>query len=497
MWKRFLIAAGIVVALSAGVTATAALLQVDTLVQAFGQRPHLHLGSGLLAETQAGKPQTILVLGSDRRYIQGVDEKRSQASSDTIILIRLNADALATTIMSIPRDTHVAIPTKHGIVHTKINAAYRFGGDALATRTIERLLGIQINHVIDVGFRGFEHAVDYLGCVYTDVDKRYFNDNSQAIPGVSNYAVINIKPGYQCLHGTNALAYVRYRHGDSDIVRTARQQDFIRQAKDQLSANRIFNDRNKLAHILGRYTRTDRSVDSLGGLLKLLILGAHVADKPIRRVNFKIHYPANPLQNTDLYYKRSDVTREVSDFLSASPERSPASGALPAAAGAHHRHHHARRAAEPLVDAADSGAAQAADIAGHVRFPVFYPTKLAPKSVYTAGLSSEPAWRAYHIKDQEGARHSAYRLVVQQGAAGLGQYYGVQGTTWQDPPLLQSPHTNRTYHGREYLIYHDGKHIRLVAWKTAHAAYWVSNTLLESISDRQMLGIAHSMGVRR
>ena len=48
------------------------------------------------------------------------------------------------------------------------------------------------------------------------------------------YAEINIQPGYQKLCGQKALDYVRYRHEDSDFVRAARQQDFLRQAKAQI-----------------------------------------------------------------------------------------------------------------------------------------------------------------------------------------------------------------------------------------------------------------------
>ena len=43
------------------------------------------------------------------------------------------------------------------------------------------------------------------------------------------------------------------------------------------------------------------------------------------------------------------------------------------------------------------------------------------------------------------------------------------------------------------LIYLDGKHVRLVAWRTRRAAYWVSNTLSETLNRAQMLGIAASM----
>ena len=48
------------------------------------------------------------------------------------------------------------------------------------------------------------------------------------------YAEINIPAGYQRMCGLNALQYVRYRHDDNDLVRSARQQDFLREARQEL-----------------------------------------------------------------------------------------------------------------------------------------------------------------------------------------------------------------------------------------------------------------------
>ncbi|MEZ5099376.1 MAG: LCP family protein [Thermoleophilia bacterium] len=89
---------------------------------------------------------------------------------------------------------------------------------------------IDVNYVIKINFRGFRQVVDKVGGVYVDVDHRYFNDNSTG----TNFATINIQPGYQRLSGTQALDYARYRHGDSDFFRIARQQLFVRAFKQQV-----------------------------------------------------------------------------------------------------------------------------------------------------------------------------------------------------------------------------------------------------------------------
>ena len=74
----------------------------------------------------------------------------------------------------------------------------------------------------------------------------------------------------------------------------------------------------------------------------------------------------------------------------------------------------------------------------------------------------------------------------------VGQYYGVQGTTWRDPPILEDPSEVRRLGGRRFELHYDGDRLRLVAWRTREGAYWISNTLLQSLSERQMLAIARS-----
>ena len=48
----------------------------------------------------------------------------------------------------------------------------------------------------------------------------------------------------------------------------------------------------------------------------------------------------------------------------------------------------------------------------------------------------------------------------------IGEYYGLQGTSWRDPPILESPSETRKIRGREYLLFYNGDRLRLVGWKT-------------------------------
>ena len=75
----------------------------------------------------------------------------------------------------------------------------------------------------------------------------------------------------------------------------------------------------------------------------------------------------------------------------------------------------------------------------------------------------------------------------------IGEYYGIQGTTWREPPILDDPSEIRRVNGRRLELHYDGKRLRIVAWRTKHAVYWVSNTLTQSLGKDQMLGIAASL----
>ena len=139
----------LVVFASAGATAVAAFHEVDKVVERLELGPELKIQG--LAETYSGGPQTLMILGSDRRPKDNV-EGGSGARSDTIMLVRLDPDKDATALMSLPRDLKVEIPG-HGT--DKINAAYELGGPRLTVKTVKQLTGLSINHVVNVTFGGF------------------------------------------------------------------------------------------------------------------------------------------------------------------------------------------------------------------------------------------------------------------------------------------------------------------------------------------------------
>jgi hypothetical protein len=123
------------------------------------------------------------------------------------------------------------------------------------------------------------------------------------------------------------------------------------------------------------------------------------------------------------------------------------------------------------------------------RLPVYFPHLIAAGSSFEAPVSGSYP-RAYSI-----GRYAAYRIVLAADSA-LGQYYGVQGTAWQHAPIMNPPLEARIVGGRKLELHYDGRKLRLVAWRTPHGVYWVSNTLSLTLSNPQMLGIAASLARR-
>jgi hypothetical protein len=72
-------------------------------------------------------------------------------------------------------------------------------------------------------------------------------------------------------------------------------------------------------------------------------------------------------------------------------------------------------------------------------------------------------------------------------------YFGVQGIRgWSDPPILDNPTETREIRGREYEIFGDGGRVTRIGWHRGENSYWISNDLLHSVTNEQMLGMARS-----
>ena len=166
--------------------------------------------------------------------------------------------------------------------------------------------------MINVSFKGFWRAVNAIGCVYTDVDRDYYNDSAE-------FTYINIDAGYQRLCARKALQYVRYRHEDTDLVRSARQQDFLRQAKQQITTSKLIDESDRLMKIFGRNTSTDPALRSRTEVLRLLKLALFSARQPIQEIHFEGEIGPSYVEASN-----EQVQRVVQQFLNLEDTPGPA-----------------------------------------------------------------------------------------------------------------------------------------------------------------------------
>ena len=181
---------------------------------------------------------TILVLGSDARTGESIDESQSGPSrADSIMLVHAALGSIRK--LSIPRDIEVEIPG-HGT--NKVNAAYALGGPALTIETVEGFLGngLQINHLVEVDFEAFPELIDALGGVTVQ------NKTRICAPPFDNFwEGFRLRKGEQELDGTRALGFARVRKNpcapaEDDRARAARQQEVLRAMGDAATSPSAF-----------------------------------------------------------------------------------------------------------------------------------------------------------------------------------------------------------------------------------------------------------------
>lgn len=211
----------------AAVTAVA-LLAAGVFTWATGQIAHVDVfGRGHDRPAAGAKGAlNILLVGSDSRegltrdqsarLAVGTTASAAGRRSDTMMLVHLSADRRSVLVVSLPRDSYVALPG-HG--HNKLNAAYAFGGPSLAVQTVEQATGVHVDHYVEVGFEGFAGVVDSLGGADVCLPQAIHDDKSH----------LDLPAGKHHLDGIEALKYVRTRDfdGRGDLGRIERQQAFV------------------------------------------------------------------------------------------------------------------------------------------------------------------------------------------------------------------------------------------------------------------------------
>jgi len=174
------------------------------------------------------------------------------------------------------------------VEENRINSAYTYGwengggtagGVKLMVETIKHALGLTVNRVFITNFHKFAEAINAMGCVYTTVDKRYYHHNE---PGGEQYFEINLQPGYQKLCGLEALEFVANRHESTSLIRDARDQRLLLEAKAEYGSS-LLEHREKFERIFGKYVESTLAGEEQ--ILQLLDLLIEAAGKPVRQVD--------------------------------------------------------------------------------------------------------------------------------------------------------------------------------------------------------------------
>jgi LCP family protein required for cell wall assembly len=220
---------------------------------------------------------TILVLGSDART-KGLAEPGSRiggpSRADSILLLRAGGGASGR--LSIPRDTVVDIPG-HG--QDKINAALAIGGTGLMVNTVEKYLGIEVNHVVEVDFANFPALIDAMGgidirtgCVISRINGGFRNGGY----------TLRLKGGESHIDGKQALALARTRKNEckpseNDLTRARRQQKIFAAIRSRLLSVHTFIRLPWVSWRAPQAVRSDMAGPSLLGLFGAIATGGDPA----------------------------------------------------------------------------------------------------------------------------------------------------------------------------------------------------------------------------
>ncbi|MGI8667472.1 MAG: LCP family protein [Jatrophihabitans sp.] len=257
------------------------------------KRVQISTHSTAAAKNIDGSDQNILIVGNDDRDTAtdaelrqlGTTRDGGSYNTDTMMLLHVPADGRKATVISFPRDSYVDIP---GVGKAKLNSAYTAGlnknngskaaGASLLVDTIENLTGLSIDHFVQVDLLGFYRISNAIGGVNVCLNQAMgpaktvgqvgngFDSGYENGKFVYSYSGINLKKGNNVIKGTQALAFVRQRHGlpAGDLDRIKRQQYFLSAVFRKLTSGGTLLNPFKLQNLLKAVTSSltmDQTLD--------------------------------------------------------------------------------------------------------------------------------------------------------------------------------------------------------------------------------------------
>ena len=212
------------------------------------------------------KPFNVLISGSDTRG--GFDEN---GRSDVIMVATVNPKTHTILLTSVPRDFYVttACDATDGCMQGALDKITHTGihGTNTTKRTVEQLLGIEINYTFKVGFDTVTDLVDAVGGIDVNVEPGYECDNFLHAPGLSVHAGVNH------LNGEQALGYARerYAYSEGDRQRTKNQQQVLMGIVDKITSPAIVTNYSSIMDAMANTFSTTMSSDEISDLIKYQI----------------------------------------------------------------------------------------------------------------------------------------------------------------------------------------------------------------------------------
>lgn len=208
------------------------------------------------------KPFNVLISGSDTRG--GFDEN---GRSDVIMVATINPKTSTILLTSVPRDFYVttACDAADGCMQGALDKITHTGihGTNTTKRTVEQLLGIEINYTFKVGFDTVTDLVDALGGVDVYVEPGYAVSTS----------TFSVHEGTNHLDGEHALAYARerYSYTEGDRQRTKNQQQVLMGIVNEATKPSVITKYASIMDAMANTFSTTMSNEEISDLIKYQI----------------------------------------------------------------------------------------------------------------------------------------------------------------------------------------------------------------------------------
>ena len=241
--------------------------------------------------------------------------------TDSIMVLSLNTNDNTALMLSIPRDTWVNIP---GYGHSKINAAYVYGGMGLLKTVVENTTGLNIHYTALVNYTAFRDLVNAVGGITITIkssDPRGIYDPSLDYTTRNCCSLAKYPNGPVTLNGKQALnlarargdAYGSYGFPDADYTRTLHQRQMLLAIKDKASTTAVIANPLKVSQLVdavGNNVKTDLQLNEMEALY---YYGKKIDDSKIDSYNVR-----------DL--KGSGTPMLVGDMIDGQSAQIPAAG---------------------------------------------------------------------------------------------------------------------------------------------------------------------------